>query len=191
MTILMKCVVPNCPNPPLIHILKISARKPAGEIDVCGRHSWSYGPFSQDERTLPISERQSRKQPSRFELECIVFFDEFSEAGIYFREVGGKRRFSSKCGHVELTHLYNVINNLQNDRPFIYAAMASTIQALGGKLEEVLVDAMVDRVFHAKLHISHGERMVVIDLRPTDAYILAILFDVPILVAESVLGRIV
>jgi bifunctional DNase/RNase len=119
----------------------------------------------------------------------MVFFDEFAKAGIYLREVGGDRRFASTCGNFESTYLYNAIKNPPPDRPYIHTVMASAVQALGGRVEKALVDVLEDQDVHAKLHISFDERLISVDLRPTDAYVLAIICNAPIFITESVLSK--
>lgn len=182
----MKCAVPDCSHAPVIHIVKVAARTHAGQTDVCAHHAKNYPPLKQ---LHSQSRRHTQETAAYFDLEFMVFFDEFAKAGIYLRQVGGDRHFSFSCGHFESTYLYDAIRNPLPRRPFIHAVMVSAIQALDGKLELVLIDAFEEQVFHAKLHILQGERLIAIDSRPTDAFALAIVCDVPILIAESVLNK--
>jgi bifunctional DNase/RNase len=61
--------------------------------------------------------------------------------------------------------------------------------ALGGRLECVLVDRLLpaQRIYEAKLYIHHATGAVVVDVRISDAVILAVVSDVPIFVSDDVL----
>ncbi len=68
--------------------------------------------------------------------------------------------------------------------------MVSAIQALGGALQDVLIDKFEQEIFHAKLHIDQRGQLISVDVRPTDAIALALMCDLPIEIAESVLNKI-
>ena len=76
-------------------------------------------------------------------------------------------------------------------RPFTHAAWTETISKLGGNLESVVLDKLneADPWFDAKVRIPKEDKVVTIDVRPSDAYVLAVISGAPIVIAETVLRR--
>jgi bifunctional DNase/RNase len=95
-----------------------------------------------------------------------------------------------RAGAVELTYFYNALKNPPPDRPVVHTVMASAIRALGRTIRDIVVDAFENQVFYAKLRVIRADRLVEVDLRPADAFTLAVDCGVPILIAESVLRKI-
>ncbi|MGE5194881.1 MAG: bifunctional nuclease family protein [Deltaproteobacteria bacterium] len=106
-------------------------------------------------------------------------------------EVSGLRRFWIAIGYAESGLLYWRFERKSFGRPLTHDAMATTISALGGKLREVLIDEFLpaQHVFHAKLRIAHSRDVVAVDVRPSDAIIMAMVCNVPIFVAHDVLSQ--
>jgi bifunctional DNase/RNase len=67
--------------------------------------------------------------------------------------------------------------------------MATAIVSLGGRLQYVEIDKFfpAEKIYEAKLHIRQMNTQIIVDVRPSDALILAIICDVPIIVSEEVL----
>ncbi len=73
------------------------------------------------------------------------------------------------------------------DRPFTHDLMRNLIDKLGGKVERVVVDDLLQDTFYARILIEKGKETIEIDSRPSDAIALALRSRAPIYVAESVL----
>ena len=69
-------------------------------------------------------------------------------------------------------------------------AWVDTITACGGELQDVLVHDLRDHFYYAQLRILQGERLVTVDVRPSDSFVVAVTCDVPIFVTESVLAQV-
>ena len=68
--------------------------------------------------------------------------------------------------------------------------MASVITAMGGQLVRVVIDKYFpgqSTSYEAKLHIQHASGTVVVDVRPSDAVVLAVVTGAPIIVSNDVL----
>jgi bifunctional DNase/RNase len=116
------------------------------------------------------------------DLELVVF-DYREHAGhIHLRESERGRILVIALGYVEISNLYNYINGTEFRRPATHATMLSLISSLGGSLHDVVVDHVnhKERFFLAKLRIVQETRMVLVDVRPSDAITLAIWAGVPI-----------
>ena len=61
--------------------------------------------------------------------------------------------------------------------------MASTIDRLGGELEDILISDFKDHTYFARLRIRHEGELIEIDSRPSDAIAMALTADVPIYVS--------
>lgn len=78
-------------------------------------------------------------------------------------------------------------------RPQTHDLLANVIKALGGVLESITINDLVDGTFYAQLNIrvatTDKPRLVAVDCRPSDAIALGITGGVPIYVAVHVLEQ--
>jgi len=76
-------------------------------------------------------------------------------------------------------------------RPMTHDLLHDVIEALGGQLQRVYVDDLVDNTFLGILELRDPDRdeRVLVDSRPSDALALALRADVPILVSAKVIDR--
>ena len=66
-------------------------------------------------------------------------------------------------------------------------AMAMIIRVLDAEVQDIVIDTLKEHTFHAKVRIRQGPRLLVVDVRPSDAFALAVIFDCPIFFADEVL----
>ena len=74
-------------------------------------------------------------------------------------------------------------------RPLTHDLLKSTITQMGGELLHVVIHALQNDTFFAKLVVRQGARQIEIDSRSSDAIALAVRVHVPIYVDESVLDQ--
>ncbi|MHB8629506.1 MAG: bifunctional nuclease family protein [Aggregatilineales bacterium] len=74
-------------------------------------------------------------------------------------------------------------------RPLTHDLLKSTITQMGGELLHVIIHALQNDTFFAKLVVRQGARQIEIDARSSDAIALAVRVHVPIYVDESVLDQ--
>ena len=74
-------------------------------------------------------------------------------------------------------------------RPLTHDLMQSVIDALGGKVNSIIVSDLQKDVFFAKIVLNRDGEQVEIDSRPSDAIALAVRVQVPIYAEEDVLNR--
>lgn len=79
------------------------------------------------------------------------------------------------------------IEKLSAPRPMTHDLTRNLIHYLNGSLERVVITEIRDDTFYAKLWLRQGDEPVLVDARPSDAIALALRFDCPIYVAESVM----
>jgi len=107
------------------------------------------------------------------------------------RNVGGEYRFFMLTGMLEAWALsYNLKNEVLS-RPLTHKALSNAITALGGTLQDVVLDYFdeANKWYHAKLRIVNAHRLVAVDVRPSDAFNMAVVCKVPILILAEVLKR--
>jgi uncharacterized protein len=110
-----------------------------------------------------------------------------SAGGRVLREAGDGRTLPLVCGIFEATALDRRLKGMESPRPLTHDGWAASIEALGGEVRAVIIDDLREYVYHAKARISQGGRLVAVDIRPSDAIVLALVCRVPILVAERLL----
>ena len=68
--------------------------------------------------------------------------------------------------------------------------LASTIDLLGGDVQDIYINELREHTYFAKLRIRHEGELVEVDSRPSDAIALAVTVDVPIFVADDILDEV-
>jgi uncharacterized protein len=109
---------------------------------------------------------------------------------IELREVGGERTFPIVVGKPEAYAIDRRLKGIEPERPQTHELLASVIEELGGKLDRIHIDDLVDGTFFAKLFVQQGDAEHIIDSRPSDAIALGVAAQVPIFVEEYVLDEV-
>ena len=79
------------------------------------------------------------------------------------------------------------IEKVAAPRPMTHDLTRNLLRHLGAKLERVVISELKEDTFLAVLWIRHGEELMTVDARPSDAIALALRNDCPIYVSEQVL----
>jgi len=124
------------------------------------------------------------------ELFKIIIDEKRADQVIVLKEKGGQRQFPIMIGLVEASSIKMKLSKINLPRPLTHDLLMATIEALDAKLEQILIDDIVDETFHAKLVIRDkdgGLRRV--DARPSDSIALAVRAGVPIFVEDKVIDK--
>ena len=124
------------------------------------------------------------------ELSRILITELGEQQVIFLREVGGDRTFPIMIGISEALAIDRRLKGVQFPRPLTHDLLGIIIESMGGKLEKVVIDDLVDHTFYAKLHISLNGETIEVDARPSDAVALVASMEVPMFVSEHVFGKI-
>src|SRR6516225_6512531 len=124
------------------------------------------------------------------ELTRIIINENNEQQIIFLKEVDGERTFPIVIGIFEATSIDRRVKGLPAPRPLTHDLLASTIEQLGGELQDIFISELRDHTYFAKLRIRHTGEIVEVDSRPSDAIALAVTAKVPIYVAEDVLGEV-
>jgi len=98
------------------------------------------------------------------------------------------RTFPIVIGLPEALAIDRRLKGLPITRPQSHDLMASIIDAMGGRLESIIINDLSGGTFFATLKIRQGEKDLAVDARPSDAIALGVATNVPIFVAEHVLS---
>src|SRR3954453_2460563 len=124
------------------------------------------------------------------ELMRIIINENSDQHIIFLKEVEGDRMFPIVIGIFEASSIDRRGKNEPHQRPFTHDLLASTIELLGGELQDIYINELREHTYFAKLRIKHDGEIVEVDARPSDAIAVAVTVDVPIFVSEDILDEI-
>jgi len=124
------------------------------------------------------------------ELSRIIITEFGDQQVIYLKEKGGERTFPIVIGSMEALAIDRRLNGRPFERPLTHDLLGNVIQAMGGRVDRIVINDLRDHTFIATLHIRQGEEVIEIDSRPSDAIALGVASDTPIYVAENVLQEV-
>jgi bifunctional DNase/RNase len=207
----MRCQ--ECQQPATLHLTEAHRRSAVGERHLCEEHAHRYLKANPPSALGPgwaLPPRPQRPQgvvaaaavegitdtpacPASREVEVdvvrVIISETHEQQVVFLREVAGHRSFPLVLGIFEATALDWTLKELPSPRPLTHDVWAATIVALGGQVRDVLVNDLREHTYYTTVRIDHGGRVVAVDSRPSDAFILALKCGVPILVAETVLDE--
>ena len=127
----------------------------------------------------------------QMELSRIIISEINDQQVIFLREVEGGRSFPILIGLFEATSIDRRVKGEIPPRPLTHDLIKSSIEALGGELQDVVIHTLEDHTYFASLRVSRDGELVEIDARPSDAVALAVHFTphLPIYVASEVLDQ--
>ena len=127
----------------------------------------------------------------QMELARIIISEINDQQVIFLREVEGGRSFPILIGLFEATSIDRRVKGEIPPRPLTHDLIKSSIEALGGELQDVVIHTLEDHTYFASLRVSRDGELVEIDARPSDAVALAVHFTphLPIYVASEVLDQ--
>jgi len=121
------------------------------------------------------------------ELTRILIAEMRDQHIIVLREKNGTRAFPIVIGIFEAMAIDRHVKEVPLTRPLTHNLLLSVIQAMGGKLERVVINDLSNDIFYGRLHIRRDGQIIDVDSRPSDAIALAVHENCPIFVEEHVL----
>lgn len=104
-------------------------------------------------------------------------------------EVGGTRRLPIVIGGFEAQAIAVALDNMKPSRPLTHDLMKALCDTFDIQLEYIFISKLLDGVFYSNLVCRRGEDTYEVDSRTSDALALAVRFDCPIYVEESILNE--
>jgi uncharacterized protein len=81
------------------------------------------------------------------------------------------------------------LQGLTAERPLTHDLFAAALDQLGVRVERVVISALADETYHARIHLERDGVQVEVDARPSDALALAVRTEVHIYADEEVLAQ--
>ncbi|MDB4759649.1 bifunctional nuclease family protein [bacterium] len=129
--------------------------------------------------------------PVKMQLARIIISELTENQVIYLQEVDGDREFPILIGIFEATNIdRRVKDGYVPPRPLTHDLVVSVANALGAKVESVVISELEQSTYFAQLCLVKEDGEVIqIDSRPSDAIAVAVTFSppLPIYVSEHVL----
>lgn len=123
----------------------------------------------------------------RVDLSRIIIQDTSDQQIIVLKERDGDRAFPIVIGDAEAAAIDRRLKKLQPARPMTHDLLANVLSMLDAVVERIVINALRDHTFFAKLVIRMGGNLIEVDSRPSDAIALGAATDTPIYVDEEVL----
>ncbi|PON18868.1 hypothetical protein C2W62_05725 [Candidatus Entotheonella serta] len=123
----------------------------------------------------------------KVKIDAVLFDQTKGMAVVTLAEEDGDRLLPIFIGIPEGMTIFRELNRTASPRPLLHDLIQTIFQGLDTRLEKVIVDAMSDTTFYARLYLRQHDNLVVADARPSDAVALAIKMQAPIYVADEVL----
>ncbi|MDB5281040.1 MAG: hypothetical protein JWO06_115 [Bacteroidota bacterium] len=126
----------------------------------------------------------------KIELEIIALSHSVTQShsfAVVLGEVGGSRRLPIVIGGFEAQAIAVALDNMKPSRPLTHDLMKTICDTFEIQLEYIYISKLLDGVFYSNLVCKKGDDLFEIDSRTSDALALAVRFDCPIYVEESII----
>ena len=127
----------------------------------------------------------------KVELKFLRITYSHTHAGAYaliLAEMHGDRRLPIIIGGVEAQAIAIQVENIKPARPLTHDLFKNLSDQLGITLKEVVINDLVEGIFHAKLVLDQNGTEVEVDARSSDAIALALRFECPIHTFEFIMS---
>lgn len=108
---------------------------------------------------------------------------------VVLKEKTGERYLLIGVGFAEANAINVKLREVSSPRPLTHDLMSSLIDALGAKVNSVIIHDLQENTFYAKIVLTEGGRQRIVDSRPSDAIALAVRVKVPIYAAPAVMDK--
>lgn len=126
----------------------------------------------------------------KVELEIIALSHSVTQShsfAVVLGEVGGSRRLPIVIGGFEAQAIAVALDNMKPSRPLTHDLMKTLCDTFEIQLEYIYISKLLDGVFYSNLVCKKGDDLYEVDSRTSDALALAVRFDCPIYVEESII----
>ena len=120
------------------------------------------------------------------ELSKIIINEASSQQIIVLKDRGSERSFPIVIGISEIVAIDRRLKGLIPPRPMTHDLLANVIEQMGGVIEKIVINDLIEHTFYAQIHLDVNGRHIEIDSRPSDAIAVSVASNVPIFVAEHI-----
>jgi bifunctional DNase/RNase len=120
------------------------------------------------------------------ELSRIIIDEASDQQVIVLKEKKGERSLPIVIGVVEIMAIDRRLKGRTTIRPLTHDLLGNVINALGAKIEKVVISDLQNHTYYATIHLSINGKKIEVDSRPSDAIAVAVASDVPLFANEEV-----
>jgi len=130
----------------------------------------------------------SAEQEIPVDVAGIAFDPKKKSPVVILRDAAAERVLPIWVGSFEANAIIAEKEHVKSPRPMTHDLLKRVVLTLGAAVDRVVITEIRDNTFFAELHLVYGEDEILVDCRPSDGIALALRFNAPIFVAESVLA---
>ena len=108
---------------------------------------------------------------------------------VILKDEHGKYALPIWIGVAEATSIASAIKQVTMARPLTHDLMHDVFEQAALKVQRVVITELKEQTYYAELAISFGDRVMILDARPSDAIAIALRESAPIYVAQSVIDQ--
>jgi bifunctional DNase/RNase len=108
---------------------------------------------------------------------------------VILKEAARDRYLPIWIGPWEASAIAMKLQGLTPERPLTHDLFTTTLEALGARIERVVISELADETFHARIILERDGKTLEVDARPSDALALAVRSKVRIFAADAVLEQ--
>ena len=126
----------------------------------------------------------------KIKLSIVAITHSVSSANNYaiiLNEDFGSRRLPVIIGNFEAQAIAVAVENLNPNRPLTHDLFKNTLVEFNIKIEEVIINDLVEGIFFAQMICNQDGNISIIDSRTSDAIAMAVRFNAPIYTYEFIL----
>lgn len=126
----------------------------------------------------------------KIELQVLNISNSQAQAGAYamvLGEINGPRQLPVIIGSAEAQSMMIEMKGIVPPRPLTHTLFSSVLKALGVNLLRVLIYKVDNGVFYSYLYMKTEETILRVDARTSDAIVLALQMNAPIMIYEDIL----
>ena len=178
----------RCTSPQTFHITNMSRAGVLSETHLC--ESCAYSVLRTPYQRVASTSRSNRDAEMQIEIARIVISEVNDQQVVLFREIDGERHCFLLIGIFEATALDRFIKGFSAPRPLTHDAWFATINALDASVQMASITAWsttLEKAYLAELRLNRRSSVTCVDVRPSDAVIIALIAKAPIMMANELL----
>jgi bifunctional DNase/RNase len=120
----------------------------------------------------------------------IIISEIHEQQVVILKEAEGERSFPIMIGIFEASSIDRRVKRLPSPRPLTHDAWLHTLIALGATVQAACIKELREHTYFAALRLVHSGQWTEVDVRPSDAIVMAVTAQVPLVIPESLLAQV-
>ncbi len=189
----MKCE--RCDQDATLHITEARESAAYGEAHLCEGCARVY---LADPELSTVEDRRAggphnKEREFQLDISRLIISEQDAHQAIVFREVGGLRKFPIVIGIYEATAIDRCLKRILSPRPLTHDAWLASLVAVGVEIQSTGIDSLTGHTYFASLRLVRPgwfAKPISVDIRPSDAVMMALLANVPLYMPEQLLHEV-